>query len=264
VRRSEREYDLARGLFGERDFAGAFEHLFEALELDPDNAEAHLLLGNLFFLQRADYDRAEHHFREALRAAEAIEARAGLPSEVRNSLGVMYIHMERLDAAVEILEEAAGDLLNRDPALAKSNLAWALIEQREYPRAVEVLNGAVQQSPQLCVAWYRLGQARDGLGQLERAEEALSTGLGMENAECRALQVAWRLRGEVRARQGHRPEALADLERCVELAPNTADGRACQRLIDASVTAGGEASDPAPEPPPPGDGQDTEGAPLSN
>ncbi|MEZ4338247.1 MAG: tetratricopeptide repeat protein, partial [Sandaracinaceae bacterium] len=63
--RSQREYDLAVGLYGEQDTAGAFEHLLEAIELDPDNAEAHLLLGNLFMIVRQDFAQAEHHMREA-------------------------------------------------------------------------------------------------------------------------------------------------------------------------------------------------------
>ena len=61
VLRSQREYDLAVGLYGEQDVPGAFEHLLEAIELDPDNSDAHLLLGNLFMIHRSDYRQAEHH-----------------------------------------------------------------------------------------------------------------------------------------------------------------------------------------------------------
>lgn len=245
VLRSEREFDLGRGLFGEQDFAGAYEHLLEAISLDPDNAEAHLLLANLFFLQRADFERAEHHYREALRSAEATEQRTGLPSDARNSLGVMYIHMERYDAAVEELQAASSDLMNRDPGLAKTNLGWVHILREDYQAAIEVLGGAVRQSPQLCIAWYRLGQARSELEQYERADDALSRGLDVENEDCQRLQAAWRLRGEVRAHRGLRAEAIGDLERCVELARDTEDGQACQRLLDSSATEGpSEPSDP--------------------
>ncbi len=235
VLRSEREYDLARGLFGEQDYPGAFEHLLAAIELDPDNAEAHLLLGNLYFLRRADYERADHHFDEALRSAEVTEQRASLPSDVRNSRGVMYINIERYDDAIEVLRVAASDLLNRDAGLARTNLGWAYIETERHQEAVEVLLAAVRQSPQLCIAWYRLGEARVGLDQLEPAEQALSRGLALENPTCQNLQAAWRLRGETRARLGHYEDAVSDLERCVEIAPDTEDGQACHRTLDTTA-----------------------------
>lgn len=256
VLRSEREYDLGRGLYGERDYAGAFEHLLDSIELDPDNAEAHLLLGNLFFLQRADYERAEHHFREALRAAEVVDQRAGLPSDARNSMGVMYIQMERYEDAVALLREASSDLMNREPGLAKANLGRAYVELERYDRAIEVLASAVQQSPQLCVAWYWLARARVGREELDRADEAVTRAIDVEDETCQRLQAGWRLRGEVRARLGHRAEAIADLERCVELAPDTDDGRACRRLLDSTSPAGeprepdAEAGDAPPEPAP--------------
>lgn len=231
VQRSQREYDLGVGLFGEGSLAGAFEHLLEAIQLDPDNAEAHLLLGKLFMIHRHDYERAERHFREALRAHEVVDARAGLPADVKNSLGVLYIHWQRYDDAIAILREAASDLMNREPAVSWSNLGWAYFEKGEPDEALRVLTQAVQLAPDLCLAWYRIGQVRSAQGQDEEAEQALSRALEVEDETCQRLQVAWRLRGEVRARLGHREEAIADLERCVELSTDTEDGQSCRRLL---------------------------------
>jgi superkiller protein 3 len=231
VVRSQREYDLGVGLWQERNVAGAFEHLLEAIELDPQNAEAHLMLGKLFMIHRRDYARAEHHFQEALRAHEAVESRAGLPADTRNSLGVLYIHWQRYRDAVGVLRASASDLMNREPAVAWSNLGWAYLELGEHQEAVRVLDQAVQLSPDLCLAWYRLGQARTEMGEPEEAERALGRALEVEDETCQRLQAAWRLRGEVRARLGHRDEAIRDLERCVELSEETEDGRACRRLL---------------------------------
>ncbi|MGE0784508.1 MAG: tetratricopeptide repeat protein [Sandaracinaceae bacterium] len=251
VMRSEREYDLGRGLYGEGDVPGAFEHLLDAVELDPDNAEAHLLLANLFFLNRSDYERAEHHFREALRAAEHSDQRAGLPSDARNSLGVMYIHMERCQDAIEVLRASASDLMNHEPGLARANLGWAYIECGDRQAAIEVLTSAVQQAPQLCVAWYRLAQVRLSQDQLDRADEAVTRAVDVEDPTCQRMQAGWRLRGEIRARLDHRTEAIHDLERCVELSPDNEDGRACQRLLDSTGPEPdedpGSAEDPSEE-----------------
>jgi len=234
VMRSQREYDLGIGLYQEQNVPGAFEHLLEAITLDPDNAEAHLMLGNLFMIHRADQERAEHHFREAMRANEAVPARAGLNADANNSLGVLYIHAERYADAEEVLRASAADLMNREPAVAWTNLGWALLEAGDHDGAFQALRQAVQISPQLCLAWYRMAQVHTAREELERAEEALTRALSVENETCQRLQAAWRLRGEVRARSGHREEAIADLERCVELSRDTDDGAACVRLLEAN------------------------------
>ena len=234
VQRSQREYDLAVGLYGERNIAGAFEHLFEALELDSENAEVHLLLGKLFMIHRSDYERAEQHLREAIRVHESVPGRAGLPADARNTLGVLYIHAERHEEAVTVLREGSRDLMNREPGVTYANLGWAYLGLERYDEALEVLLQAVQQAPNLCVGWYRLAQTRVARDEQEQALAALDRGLGYEEDTCQSLQAAWRLRAEVRAHLGHREDAIGDLERCVELSSDTDDGQACQRLLDGS------------------------------
>lgn len=236
VERSQRAYSLGVGLWGERNAPGAFEQLLESIELDPDNAEAHHFLGNLFWIARRDFSRAEHHLREALRANQAVPGPSGLEADVKNSLGVLLIHVRRYDEAVEVLREAATDLMNRHPALSWTNLGWAYHEAGQDELSLEALGQAVQMSSQLCVAWYRLGQVRASRDEWEPALDALNRALEVDDATCAANQVAWRLRGEVHARLGHREEAIHDLERCVELSSDTDAGQACRRLLQASST----------------------------
>lgn len=234
VTQSQREYDLGVGLWQEHNMAGSFEHLLGAIRLDPDNAEAHLLLGNLYMIHRHDYEQAEHHFREAMRANVAAPVRAGMEADAKNSLGVLYIHAERYPDAVSILRESASDIMNREPAVAWTNLGWAYLEQHQLREAFDALQQAVQLSPQLCMAWYRMAQVRTAQEDWAQAEESLTRGLEVEDPTCQSLQAAWRLRGEVRARLGHREEAIADLERCVELSSDTEDGQGCRRLLEST------------------------------
>ena len=237
VQRSQREYDLGLGLWQENNRAGSFEHLLTAIELDPLNAEAHLMLGHLFFLTRHDYQRSEHHYREAIRANQQVPARAGLDADARNSMGVMFMHAGRVDEATEVFRESASDLMNREPAIAWSNLGWAYYELESYDRALEVLNQSVALQPQLCMAWYWMGEVRTARGELTEAEEALSRGLEVDDETCQQLQAAWRLRGEVRARRGHLDAAVGDLERCVEISDRNRDGRTCSRLLARGTIA---------------------------
>lgn len=249
VRRSVAEYDLGAGLLQEQNIAGAFQHLQEAVRLDPDHADAHLLLGNLF-LFRQDFERSEHHFQEALRANEAL-GRAGRPAlnaEANNSLGVLYVHWQRYDDAVRVLREATGDLMNHRPYFAWGNLGWAYYEQQDYAQALPALQQSVQLNPTFCNGWFRIGQVHFAEGRaaatggaddtgresFERAEDALTRALEVEEESCQRLQDAWRLRGETRARLGRRDDAVADFERCVELESDTEAGRACAAMLEST------------------------------
>lgn len=232
--RAQKEYELAVGLVGERNVAGAFEHLFTAVELDPKNAEAHLLLGNLYMF-RGDFPEAERYMRAALKIAQNDE-RYGEPmvAEVQNALGVVLVHEERYDEAIEMLRASATSLLNRHPHLSWGNLGWAYYETGDYEQALIALSQSVRQEPGFCLGFYRLGKTHWKLRNLEEAEAALTRALETDDPACRGLQDGWRLRGEARAQLGLREDAISDFERCVEIAAENEVGRTCQGFLEAT------------------------------
>ncbi len=238
--RSMKQYELAIGLQGEGNAPGAFQALFKALELDPENAKAHLLLGSMFLVSRDDnpatYDvKAEHHFREALRIQASDEAlpEPNIRPGAHNALGVLFIHQKRYKDAVVELEQAVSDLLNRDAYLAWGNLGWAHLEVKNYPKAIDALSRAVRLQPRFCVGYYRLGDAQLKSEQAEKAEQALTRAIEADD-RCKGFQDAWHLRGEARMKLGLREDARADFERCVELDANTDAGRSCSRYLEAT------------------------------
>lgn len=248
LHRAQAEYHLGVGLMHEGNLAGAFEHLQESVRLDADNAEAHFLLGTLY-LGRQDFPASERHLRESLRANAALGS-AGTPDlngQARNSLGVLYVLTHRHDEAIAELRLAAEDLMYHTPDLAWLNIGWAYLEMRDYPSALEALGQATTRNPLSCNAWYRTGQAHVALGESAaaeaqgehflRAEEALTHALEIEDERCQALQDAWRVRGEIRARLGRREDASSDLERCIELSRETESGRACAAFLNGDAFA---------------------------
>lgn len=245
IRRSEAEYELAAGLVGEQNYAGAFEHLAESIRLDPDNAEAHFLLGSLH-LFRNDFATAEQELLAAIDANTRL-GRSGLPSltpDAQNSLGVLYVNAGRLDEAVTTLRASAADLMNTTPHLALGNLGWAYLELGRATEALEVLTQAVRREPQFCVGWYRLAQAYEALASdasdpaavHRNAEDALSQAVGVEAEVCEDFQDAWLLRGQVRAHLGRSEDAATDFERCVEIDATTDAGRTCASALDRAST----------------------------
>jgi type IV pilus assembly protein PilF len=232
--RAQKEYELAVGLMGEQNIAAAFEHLFKSIELDSKNPESRLLLGNLYLL-REEFEKAEPELRKARELAKADE-KYGEPfiAEVDNSLGVVLVHQKRYDEAISTLREAATNIVNRNPHLAWGNLGWAYYEKHQYREALDALNQAVRHQDRFCLGFYRLGQTYSALRDYNHAEEALTRCLEVSDDACKTLQSAWHLRGEARAQLGHRQDAIADFERCVELSSGSETGIACQGYLEAT------------------------------
>lgn len=238
MNRSQKQYELAAGLQQEGNTPGAFKTLYKALEYDPNNAHAHLLLANLFLLNREDdparYDaESEKHFRKVLEIqAGEHAAEELLPSQARNGLGVLMIHQGRLNEAIVELEAALSDLFNRDAYMAWGNLGSVYLEQRNYPKAIDSLTRAVRLRRDFCVGHYRLGRAYLATRDFERAEQSFTAAVEVDK-RCDVFQDAWQLRGEARMNLGNREDARSDFERCVELQPKSDSGQACRRYLAA-------------------------------
>ena len=229
-----REFTLAASLREEGNIPGALEHLRVALDLDPDNARAHLLLGYIH-LERKDYPKAEQALREGIRLLAEREDMQATLAEAKNVLGVVLIEQERYDQAIPLLREAASDMLNHAPWYAWGNLGWAHYEKGEYPQAKEALEQAVRIQPRFCLGHYQLGRTLFAMEEFEEAEEALTDALEADERCERFYQDAWALRGETRARLGQREDAVADFERCIELGADTQAGETCQRFLSTTA-----------------------------
>jgi Tfp pilus assembly protein PilF len=238
--RSMRQYELAVGLRGEGNVPGALQTLYKALEMDPDNARAHLLLANMFLLDRQDnlalYDeKAEHHFEEVLRIqeSEAKKPEQSLVAEARNGVGVLRIHQGRYQEAADELLQAVADIFNREAYMAWGNLGWAYYHLASYEKAAESLVRSVKLHPRFCVGYFRLGQTYLKMRQFEKAEQALTSAISADE-RCAAFQDAFHLRGEARMNLGTREDARADFERCVEIEANNDTGKSCSRYLEAT------------------------------
>ncbi|MBC7171175.1 MAG: tetratricopeptide repeat protein [Polyangiaceae bacterium] len=228
-----REVQLAASLREEGSIPGAIQHLRTALDLEPKNAEAEILLGWIYY-ERRDLPKAVEHVGRGVRLLEAQDREGSTLAEARNMFGIILIDTGEHAEAVEVLELSATDVMNRAPHLAYGNLGMAFLAAGRREDALAALQRSVELQPRFCVGHFRIGRLQFEGDRFEEAEEALVQALEADPAcaDARELQPAWLLRGEARARLGLREEALADFERCVVLGPQTAEGRRCQAFLD--------------------------------
>ena len=241
---SERRYALGADYFEKRMYRPALEELMKSIELNPDNAEAHNLLGLLHLQEASDsesmiervscvggdeaklerlevdarFKKAETEFRKAVTIKPDF-------SEAWNSIAVVEIYFRRWDEAITAGERALSNALYRSPWAAQGNLGWALFQKREMLRASKELRTALFANPSFCVGRYRLAKVYFEQQNLEEAAEEL--GKVTSDQAC-PIQEAFLLAGMTSIRRGDRTIAREMFRRCEALAPKSCVAKQCR------------------------------------
>ncbi len=199
----------------------AREHLLKATALKPDGADAHIDLGNVYRLLR-DPAAAEASYRKALALAPDSALAYSNLARLLKEEGDREQAQEYLRRA-HLLAPDRGDILR--------SLVLTLLEYEHYDEAVNVAAAAAEGSPDSYEAQLCLGFAYQQTGAPVRALACYNTALRlrMDDAELHfnraiALQDLGRL-----------PEALASYDQALELRPDYRLARACRALAHLLV-----------------------------
>jgi lipopolysaccharide biosynthesis regulator YciM len=227
----------------------AIDAFIEAVQGDPDTAELHFALGNLF-RRRGDYDRA-------VRVHEHLLARADLSRKDRDraqhALALDFLKaglLDRAETALHKLEGSAfeGEALlallaiyerSRDWTQAKriaqrletaeqgsftTRLAHYLCEEAEQAQrsgdtalAARLLAEAVEKAPQLARGWMALSSLKVQTGDPTGAFDAL---LQLSQHAPQGMPLAARVLADLGQQTDRQAQALALLQACHDRAPS--------------------------------------------
>lgn len=227
----------------------AIDAFIEAVQGDPDTAELHFALGNLF-RRRGDYDRA-------VRVHEHLLARADLNRKDRDraqhALALDFLKaglLDRAETALHKLEGSAfeGEALlallaiyerSRDWTQAKriaqrletaeqgsftTRLAHYLCEEAEQAQrsgdaalAARLLAEAVEKEPQLARGWMALSSLKVQAGDPSGAFDAL---VQLSQQAPQGMPLAARALADLGQQTGRQAQALALLQACHDRAPS--------------------------------------------
>lgn len=200
--RVQAQLDLARGYMEENDFGQARRPLNRALEIDPRNVEAHVLLG-VVNQAEGDQDLAEANFRSALRVSpddpqalnnyasflygqgrydEAVKPLRRLVqnpsyparSQAYENLGIAELRIGERDRAREAFRRALS--LNFRQPRSSLELAMLAFEDGEYPQAqrfYDDFRGLARQNARSLCLGLRLGRALGNADQVASYQLAL-------------------------------------------------------------------------------------------
>ena len=137
---SESEGHYKEGVsFLQTDQQRAFVALQKAIELNPDNFEAHYTLGSIYF-QRKELPEAEREFRKATE----LKPNSG---EAFNYLGRTLLLQGRWSEATEALKTATTLPLYPTPDIAFTDLGWVLEKQGDLDGAIAAYESALRTDP---------------------------------------------------------------------------------------------------------------------
>jgi putative PEP-CTERM system TPR-repeat lipoprotein len=189
------------------DIANAVIHFRNALQQDPESAEAHFRLGT-GLLRSGDYEAAEKELRAA-------GERGFDDDQVTLALADLFTKQERFG---ELLEEVAkGDRPPAIEARVRAARGWAYLGLQRTREAERSFKEAVERDPSAASSRVGLAQARFILGATDEAVKLLEDAV----AEDPKLSDGWLLLGRIRASLGNKKGAQEALDKAVALAPRS-------------------------------------------
>ncbi|WP_372656678.1 lipopolysaccharide assembly protein LapB [Hydrogenophaga sp.] len=244
----------------------AIDAFIEAVQSDPDTAELHFALGNLF-RRRGDYDRA-------VRVHEHLMARADLSSKdhdrAQHALAMDFLKAGLLDRAEAALQKLEGSSFEGEALLAllaiyersrdwtqaqrialrleaaeqgsfASRLAHYLCEEAELAqrsgdngRALGLLQDAVEKAPQLVRGWIALSALKTQTGDLQGGYAAL---LQLNQHAPQGLPLVALTLADLARQTGRVPQALELLQASEQRSPSLDVTEALASLRSAPAQA---------------------------
>ncbi|PID38074.1 MAG: hypothetical protein CSA24_01800 [Deltaproteobacteria bacterium] len=242
-------YLLGRDYFAKKQPSLAKSELLKAIKHNPDNGEAHQLLGVIFFLEGVHAsnfidrrqcikgDAAKDQLAEANaafrlaakhldRVVKLSKKTKKAESDALNYLANIALHFERYDKAIKLCDQALDNILYRDRYLALGARGQAYFKQGDLKSAARDLRQSLFHKPTFCLGRYWLAKVYYARKQYDAAAAEL---LKVTADKRCPLQEAYQLLGLCYLKQRKSEEARALFQQCVTRNPKSCISQECKR-----------------------------------
>jgi type IV pilus biogenesis/stability protein PilW len=181
----------------------ALREFDEALAGDEAFADAHLGRGLVLEYGYSRLDEAEREYRRAIELRPAY-------SEAHNNLGQLLAKKGRLEDAVKEFDAALGNMLYKEPFVARCNKGEALNRLGRRDEGVAEMKLCLQSNPRYCLGYRMLGLVRMDEGNGAAAVDAFEK----YSQHCPQAADAWLQLGLAWLRSGNADKAGEAFEKC--------------------------------------------------
>ncbi len=156
-------YEQGLRSLADQQISPALSSLKEAIQIDPENAIYHNVLG-VVYLELHQAADAEAEFRKA------VELDPGYGEAVHN-LGLSFAEQGRYEEAIVQYRKAISMPIYPTPEVGYYNLGRAYAQINKPREAEDALKTAIRLEPKLGAAYYQLGVVLAGTGRRQEAKE---------------------------------------------------------------------------------------------
>lgn len=201
-------------------FPDALREFDDALAIDGDFAEAHRGRALVLDLGFGRSEEAEKAYRRALALRPTF-------SEAHNDLGQLLARTGRHEAALAEFDAALGNMLYKEPYVARCNRGLVLHRMGRKEDGLAELRACLSVAPTFCKGRRELGRVLLEEGKMREALDELSAYARW----CEKVPDAHLQLGLARMKTGDVAGARAAFERCRDVGGGTAEGEECRRSL---------------------------------
>jgi Tfp pilus assembly protein PilF len=221
VKQSEARTKLGTAYLREGSLPDAVLSLREAVKQNPLNPVAWERLA-LAYMGSEALEESEIAFKKAIRLATADVGR------VHYNYGLLLLKMERYESAIIEMEITLSDLTYRTPSTALNSLGFVYLQMEKHDLAVEKFTDALRRSPKMCQPRFHRALTFQRMGQHDRALEDFDAVISTCGNE---VPGAYFHAAEVLLITGDKNSACDFLRTARKTAPNTELDRAAKNLM---------------------------------
>ena len=222
-------YNRGLDLSQNENYLGAVESLKKAVQMDPDRAEAHRLLGRIYLL----------YLSKTTEAIESLQTASQLAPDnpaAHQLLGVAYFRRNQYPEATQALHQA----IELNPTVSPDypyhpyyDLGMVYLKQGKFDDAIICFERAIELDPDQIRTYYSLGNTYIRQGTVQKGAELIRKYQNLKPYMnlVSQLEIAlqqnpdnperWHQLGSVHAQYGRFEKAIAPLEQSIKLNPNS-------------------------------------------
>ncbi|NWF76747.1 MAG: tetratricopeptide repeat protein [Nitrospirae bacterium] len=173
IQQSDAHFQLGLSYLNNNNIQPAFVEFQKAIDFDPDNKEAHNMIGVIYLTKLEDYSNAIIHFKKALNLDKNF-------SEVYNNLGNAYEKIGKHDEAIESYKAAIENPLYHNTALALYNIGMLYYKLARYDDAMDAFKESLKRNSDFYLSYYGLALCYNMKGQYDDAAVAISRAIELD------------------------------------------------------------------------------------
>ena len=173
IQKATAHYQLGVSYMNQNNIEPAFVEFQKAIELNPDDKEAHNALGVLYLQKLDDPAKAISQFKEALRTDPNFP-------EAANNLGSAYARTGRYNEAIEFYKVALANPLYKNTVIALNNLGMVYYRTAKYDDAILSYKEALKRFSDSSFPYYGLALCYNAKGQYGDASVAMNRAIELD------------------------------------------------------------------------------------